>query len=215
MLIESDDPPAVPLWINGHAYLTMAPEFLDVCDRADARVLRRTPMCTADVADKALESARKASGGWRTLPVADRRVLCSRLADEVARYFEHFCRLIAEETGMSPAESNAEVAMTLAVLRAAEAVEPADGVAIVAIAGAANMAMFAPLRLAVPGLLAGAVVVVKTDPSAPSALVALAELTGRCGFPPGAFNVVHGGDVMLSRFRGLPDVSLNVCSTGV
>jgi acyl-CoA reductase-like NAD-dependent aldehyde dehydrogenase len=68
------------------------------------------------------------------------------------------------------------------------------------------MAMLEPLRLAVPGLAAGAVVVLKTDPSEPSALVALAELTGRCGFPPGVFNVVHGGEAMLQCFRDLPDV---------
>lgn len=214
MLIESNDPPAVPLWIDGHAYLTMAPEFRDVRDSAHDRVLRRTPLCLADLADKALESARRAGGGWRALPEVDRRALCAQLAVEVERYSEHFCHLIAEETGRSPAQSSTEVAATLALLREIGEARLDQGAAIVAIAAAAGTAMHEPLRLAVPSLAAGSVIVLKTDPSAPSALVALAELTGRCGFPPGVFNVVHGGEAMLQRFCDLSDVRLHVCSAG-
>ena len=206
MLIESDDPPAVPLWINGHAYLTMAPEFCDVRDSAHDRVLRRTPLCAADVADNALESARKAGAEWRALPEADRRALCSQLAIELERYSEHFCHLIAEEARRSPADSSTEVAATLALLREIGEARLDSGAAFLAIVASAGMAMLEPLRLAVPGLAAGAVVVLKTVPSEPSALVALAELTGRCGFPPGVFNVVHGGEAMLQCFRDLPDV---------
>lgn len=210
MFIESDDPPAVPLWIGGHAYLTMAPEFVDIRNPADGRVLRRTPLCTADVADKALESARRASEVWRAWPESDRRVLLVRLAGEIERYAEHFCHLISEETGKPPVESRSEVEAALAVLREVEGMKGGGGVTVVAVACAAGMAMSVSLGLAAPGLLAGAVVVVKTDPSAPSALVALAELTGRCGFPPGVFNVIHGGDSMLSHFCGQPDVRTNV-----
>ena len=214
MLSESNDPPAVPLWIDGHAYLTMAPEFCDVRDSVHDRVLRRTPLCAADVADKALESARKASAEWRAQPEADRRALCLLLAVEVERYAEHFCRLISEETGRSPAESRTEVEVTLALLREIGQARLDDGVAIVAIAVGAGMAMLEPLRLAAPILAAGAAIVLRTDPSAPSALVALAELTARCGFPPGVFNVVHGRDAMLQQFRDLPGVQLYVCSAG-
>ena len=214
MLIESNDPPAVPLWIDGHAYLTMAPEFCDVRDSVHDRVLRRTPLCAADAADKALESARKASAEWRAQPEADRRALCLLLAVEVERYAEHFCRLISEETGRSPAESRTEVAGTLALLREIGQARLDDGVAIVAIAVGAGMAMLEPLRLAAPILAAGAAIVLRTDPSAPSALVALAELTARCGFPPGVFNVVHGRDAMLQQLLDLPGVQLYVCSAG-
>ena len=93
MEFAPEGPKAIPLWINGHAYLTMAPEFCDVRDSAHDRVLRRTPLCAADVADNALESARKASAEWRAQPEADRRALCLLLAVEVERYAEHFCRL--------------------------------------------------------------------------------------------------------------------------
>ena len=92
---------------------------------------------------------------------------------------------------------------TLALLREIGQARLDDGVAIVAIAVGAGMAMLEPLRLAAPILAAGAAIVLRTDPSAPSALVALAELTARCGFPPGVFNVVHGRDAMLQQFRDL------------
>lgn len=214
MLIESDDPPVVPLWINGHAYLTMAPEFCDIRDSESGRVLRRTPLCTDDIAYTVLESARRASTEWRARPEADRRALCAQLAMALEHYSEHFCQLISEETGRPSAESRVEISATQALLREIGGALLEQGVAVVAIAVAGGMAMVEPLRPAVSALSAGAVVVLKTDSFAPSALVALAELAGRCGFPPGVFNVVHGGDALLQHFRGLSDVQLHVCSKG-
>lgn len=208
MLIESDDPPAVPLWINGHAYLTMVSEFVDIRNRSDRQVLRRTPLCPRDVADKAVEAAQNAKGGWSALSGSDRRALFLRLADALDHYAEHLCGLIAEETGKTEAASGAEVAEALTVLREADGSYSAGQMAVVAIVGEAGLPLLGPLRLAIPELMAGSVVVMKSDPSAPSVLVALAELTGRCGFPAGVFNVVHGGDAVLTGFRELAGVRL-------
>ena len=47
---QTDEPLAIPLWINGHAYLTLAPAFLDVRNPASGEILRRTPLCGADQA---------------------------------------------------------------------------------------------------------------------------------------------------------------------
>jgi len=70
------------------------------------------------------------------------------------------------------------------------------------------MPLLAPLRLAVPSLMAGAVVVIRPSPETPSALFALAELTARCGFPDGVLNIVHGGEAVVDGLRASSGVSL-------
>ena len=57
---ESDDVLAIPLWINGRAYLTMAPAFFDVRDARSGQVRRRTPLCGASEAQTAVASAQDA-----------------------------------------------------------------------------------------------------------------------------------------------------------
>ena len=44
-MTETDEILAIPLWINGHAYLTMAPAFFDVRAPRSGQIKRRTPLC--------------------------------------------------------------------------------------------------------------------------------------------------------------------------
>ena len=46
-MLQTDISPAIPLWINGRAYLTMTPGFADVTDMATGKVVRRIPLCGA------------------------------------------------------------------------------------------------------------------------------------------------------------------------
>jgi succinate-semialdehyde dehydrogenase / glutarate-semialdehyde dehydrogenase len=201
MLIDSDAPSAVPLWINGHAFLTMPSEFQNVCSRTDGRVLRRTPLCSAEVAVKAVDAALNASEGWSALSRLERSKLFLGLAEAMLRYVDHFRSLIVEEAGKTEVESSAEVDAALAVLIASFSPPESDSEHVVAVIGEASAPLLGPLRVAIPALLAGSAVIAKPDPATPSVLVALAELMGRCGFPPGVFNVVHGGEAVLAGLR--------------
>ncbi len=197
-MLQLDDPLAIPLWINGHAYLTMAPAFLDVRSPASGKILRRTPLCGADAARKAVAAAQDALVPWAAHDAAWRAALFAALGEALAGYDGHFARLIAEETGKDSDAAVAEVAAAVALLRTAVAGK-ASGV--LGIVGDAAMPLLAALPLAVPALLAGATVVVRPCPEAPSALFALAELTGRCGFPGGVFNILHGGEAAVEGLR--------------
>lgn len=208
MLIDSDAPPAVPLWINGHAFLTMPPEFQDVCNRTDGRVLRRTPLCNAEVAGKAVDVALNACEGWRALGGQERSKLFLGLAEAMLGYVDHFRSLIVEEAGKTEVESGAEIDAVLAVLGGSSSAAESDREDVVAIIGESSDPLLGPLRVAVPALLGGSVVVIRPDPATPSVLVALGELIGRCGFPPGVFNVVHGGEAVLAGLRGSRGVRL-------
>lgn len=213
-MTATDEILAIPLWLNGHPYLTMAPAFFDVRDPRSGEVKRRTPLCSASQAQAAVESATDAVPGWAALTSAARANLLAALADALASYAGHFANLIAEETGMDAAAAAADVDAALRLLRAAShdtATTRANSV--VAVVSDERAPLLGPLRHAVPALLAGATVVLKPSPKAPSACFALAELTARSGFPDGVFNILHGD---LAAIEGLcsADAVNQLCFAG-
>ena len=197
-MLQLDDPLAIPLWINGHAYLTMAPAFLDVRNPVDGRILRRTPLCGADAAQKAVAAAQAALLPWAAHDATLRAAFFAAVGEALAGYAEHFARLIVEETGKDRDAATAEVDAAVALLRAAV---PGKASGVLGVVGDTAMPLLGALQLAVPALLAGATVVVRPSPEAPSALFALAELTGRCAFPGGVFNILHGGEAAVAGLR--------------
>jgi succinate-semialdehyde dehydrogenase/glutarate-semialdehyde dehydrogenase len=207
-MTESDEILAIPLWINGHAYLTMAPAFFDVRDVRSGKVRRRTPLCGAAEALAAVESAHNALAAWAALTVEARATLLAALADALAGYAEHFAGLIAEETGKDAVAAAAEVSAALQVLRTATASTAATGGGVVAVVSDDRAPLLGPLRQAAPALLAGATLVLKPSPKAPSAVFALAELTARSGFPGGVVNILQGDLAAIEGLCAAAEVSL-------
>ena len=200
---ENDVPQALPLWINGHAFLTVTPVFQDVLDPLNRKVLRRVPLCGSEEVQMAMSAAQVVLASWASLCAKARAALLSEVGGALAGYSEHFAGLITEESGKESTLALAEVDESVALLNSS--VAGADS-GVVAIIGNAAMPLFSALRLAVPALMAGAALVVRPDPETPSALFALAELTARCGFPNGVFNIVHGGDEVADCLRAVPGV---------
>jgi acyl-CoA reductase-like NAD-dependent aldehyde dehydrogenase len=204
-MLETDDPLAIPLWINGHAYLTMPPSFFDVRNPASGEILRRTPLCGAGEAQKAVEAAQAALASWSGKTIAARTVLLAALGDALAGYTAHFAGLIVEETGKDADAAAAEVGDAVALLRS-----PKEGgeAGVVAIVGDAAAPLLGALSRAVPALLGGATAVIKPSPKAPSAIFALAELTARNGFPAGVFNILQGDEAAVEGLCASPAVSI-------
>ena len=195
-MMQNDDTLAIPLWINGHAYLTLAPEFAEVRNPASGQILRRTPLCGAATAQQAVAAAVAAAAPWAARPVAERVALLGALGEALAAYAAHFALLIVEESGLDGALAAADVAAAVALLRSPPAGGESGVLAIVA-----QSPLLPALQLAVPALMAGATLVIRPLPQTPSALFALAELSGRCGFPGGVLNVLHGGDDAVAGLR--------------
>ena len=198
-MTNSDDVPAVPLWLAGHAYLTLARRFVDVRETSSGRVLRRTPACGADEVRRALNAARQAQPDWYARVAGERGGLLDDLGDALLGYAGHFARLIEEESGGDGASATAEVREAVAVLRAApsaalgaEHLIVAQPASVLAIVGSAQAPLGALLRVAAPAWRAGAALVVLQPPRVPGAVFALAELSARCAFPAGVFNVLYG-----------------------
>lgn len=204
-MLSDDEPMAVPLWIDGHAFLTMAPAFRDVCNPFNGAVLRRTPMCDADTVRQAVSVAQSALASWAALPGEARTALLAALGEALASYGAHFAGLVGEESGLDSITATAEIEASVALLQNTAG---AGAPAVLGVVGNSTSPLLGVLRLAAPALSAGAVVVVRPNPQTPSALFALAELTGRCGFPDGVFNIVHGGDAVVAGLRAVPGLSL-------
>lgn len=197
-MTQFDEVPAIPLWIAGHAYLTLAPHFTEVRDACSGRVLRRTPSCGANEARLALDAAAQALSAWSERSADERTGLLLQLADALDGYASHFARLIEEETGCDGASALAEVGDAVALLRGSPRHAEFNGAFDAAqagvreVVGSARSPLSALLRLAVPAWSAGSALVVMAAPLAPSAVFALAELSARCAFPGGVFNVLYG-----------------------
>ena len=204
-MFQTDDAPAIPLWINGHAYLTMASAFLDVCNPVSGLVLRRTPLCGAGEVQKAVEAAQSALGSWAELSTTARAALLAVVGEALAGYASHFAKLIREETGKEAGAADTEVTEAVSLLCAAVG---GDATGVVGIVGDAVSPLLGSLRLAVPALQSGATVVLKPDPRVPSVIFALAELTARCALPVGVLNIVHGAEEVVEGMRTTRGITL-------
>lgn len=188
MEFSPDGPRAIPLWIRGHAFLTVSDRFHDVVDPLTGEALYRVPLCGAAEAAEAVASARNAQPGWAELTVPARQAALAALAGALDRYSGHFAKLLRAETGFTDDQALAEVAAALAALRG----DDLGAAGIVAIVVDATRPLAGLAEVAAPALRAGAAVVVKPSPKAPSAAFALCELSARAQWPPGVLNLMQG-----------------------
>ena len=205
MEFAPEGPKAIPLWVNGHAYLTVTDAFFDVVDPANGEAIYRVPLCGNDEAAEAVGAARAAQPAWAALPMAARQGYLDALAAGLDRYTGHFAKLLRKETGFSEEAAQAEVAGALAALRGTAAGE-AGVVAIVVdamarigrkalktgasrlVAAAAFAALFffaAPFPLGAEGttrwLLAAAAVLLRCLLSSRMAIAVLSAIAMRGG----------------------------------
>jgi succinate-semialdehyde dehydrogenase / glutarate-semialdehyde dehydrogenase len=183
-----DGPMVIPLWINGRAYLTVGDGFFDVTNPSTGEALRRVPLCGADEAQECVTAAQAAQAGWAAMGLMARRVCLDRLAKALDDYRGHFAKLISQETGFDADRAGAEVDAAVAALRAGEVGE--TGVLGVVVDASRPLSAFA--EAAAPALMAGATLVLKPSPKAPSALYALCELSARHEWPGGVINLLQG-----------------------
>jgi len=193
MEFAPDGPKAIPLWIRGHAFLTVSDRFHDVVDPLTGEALYRVPLCGASEAAEAVASARNAQPGWAALMPLERQAALEALAAALEGHGRHFAGLLRPETGFAEDRTRAEVADALAALRGGDAGE----VGVVAIVVDATRPLAGFAEAAAPALRAGATVIVKPSPKVPSAAFALCELSARAGWPGGVLNLVQGDSAVI------------------
>lgn len=194
MQFEAEGPKAVPCWINGHAYLSVADTYFDVINPATGEAVRRVPLCGAVEAEQAVSAAQAVQPVWAEMGMPARRVCLGNLADALDRYTGHFAKLLSEECGFDEARATAEVGEAVAALHGASVGQ--TGVFGLVVDASRPLAGFAE-NLA-PAVMAGATLVVKPSPKAPSAIFALCELASRAEWPAGVLNLLQGDSAAIS-----------------
>lgn len=188
MDFSPEGPMAIPLWVNGHAFLTVSDRYFDVINPATGEAIRRVPLCGAAEAAEALAAARAAQPLWAEMGMVARRVCLARLADALDAYAGHFAKLLQQEIAGDEAQAMAEVKAAVAVLNSAAVGE--TGVLGLVLDASRPLLGFA--EAIAPALMAGATIVVKPSPQAPSAVYALCELSARADWPAGVLNLLQG-----------------------
>jgi len=179
---------AIPLWINGHAFLTVSERYFDVTDPVSGDAIRRVPLCGSTEAAEAVLAARAAQSLWADMGMPARRVCLAGLADVLEGYAGHFAKLLNQEIAGDEAQASAEVKAAVEALRSSMVGE--TGVFGLVLDASRPLLAFA--SSIAPALMAGATVVVKPSPKAPSAVYALCELSARAEWPAGVLNLLQG-----------------------
>ncbi len=194
MQFESDGPKAIPCWINGHAFLSVTDSFFDVTNPATGEAIRRVPLSGASEAAEAVNAAQAAQAAWADMGLPARRVCLANLADALDRYTGHFAKLLSEECGFDEARAKAEVGAAVAALHGAMVGQ--TGVFGLVLDASRPLASFAEIMA--PAVMAGATLVVKPSPKAPSAVFALCELSSRAEWPAGVLNLLQGDSAAIA-----------------
>ena len=198
MEFAPEGPQAIPMWINGHAFLTVTDAFFTVTNPATGEAIRRVPLCGAGEAAEAVQAAQAAQPGWAMMGMPARRVCLAGLADALDGYAAHFAKLLMQECGFDEARATAEVGEAVAALHGAGVGQ--TGVFGLVLDASRPLSGFA--EAIAPALMAGATVVVKPSPKAPSAVYALCELSGRANWPAGVLNLLQGDNAAIEGLCG-------------
>jgi len=201
-------------------------EIVDVVNPATYKTIARVPISTEEEINEAVEAAKAAFPDWRrTTPLARSRILF-RLKELMEENFEEVSRIQTQEHGKTIDESrgetrrgieNVEVACGIPTLMQGYFSEDiAHGIdewviptplGVFGIIGPFNFPWMIPLWSAPYAVATGNCVVIKPSSEVPNSQSRLAELAEEAGFPPGVWNVVHGGRTVVNGMLDHPDIA--------
>ena len=201
-------------------------EVKDVVNPATQKTLARVPMSTKGEVNMAVKAAKEAFPDWRrTTPLA--RVRCLfRLKELVEANFEELSRIQTMEHGKTIDESRGETRRGIEMVEVATGIpslmmgynleDIASGIdeyviyqpiGVFCHIAPFNFPFMVPLWFFPFALATGNTFVVKPSPRDPISQVKLAELVDEAGFPPGVYNIVHGGADTVTTLLEHPDIN--------
>jgi aldehyde dehydrogenase (NAD+) len=219
------------LFIGGEWVPSVDADVLVVQSPATGEMVGRVPMATAGDVDVAVRAARKAfdEGPWPRMSMSERAEALERVGKALAPFGPELDQLVPLESGIpicfqsgSSSFPLIDYYVDLGKSYAVEEVRPGrpggSGPAIIrhsplgVVAGVVpwNGPVMQILMKAVPAMLAGCSVVVKTAPETPLSSYRVAEAFEAAGIPPGVVSILPGDretGVALTQHRGVDRVS--------
>jgi len=199
-------------FINGDWVESESDQILDIINPATQKTIAKVPMSTRDEVNMAVKAAKEAFPDWRrTTPLARARCLF-RLKELMEENFEELSRIQTMEHGKTIDESRGETRRGIEMVEVATGIpslmmgynleDIATGIdeyviyqplGVFCHIAPFNFPLMVPLWFSPFALATGNTFVLKPSPRDPISQVKLAELVDEAGFPPGVYNVVHGG----------------------
>ncbi|MCI4352896.1 MAG: CoA-acylating methylmalonate-semialdehyde dehydrogenase [Thermoplasmata archaeon] len=203
-----------------------AKEALDVPDPSTGSLLARVPLSTAVDVDRAVRAAQKAFPAWRETPVPDRARRILKLRSLLEDHLDELARSVVQENGKTLEEARGSVRRGIEATEfAASAPTTMQGFVLEDVAGGIdtelirqplgvvagitpfNFPVMIPLWMAPLAMVCGNAFILKPSERVPLSAVQLARLIGEAGFPPGVFNLVHGGREAVDALLVHPGIS--------
>lgn len=194
---------------------------LDVINPATGTLVAKAPLCTAELLDQTVASARAAFPGWRATPIEDRRAALVKIADALNSNAEQLSRLFTLEQGRPLDKASQEIfgsafwcqtvaQQTIPVIvneDSDERYSETRHVPLGVVGGIVpwNFPILLGIFKIAPALLAGNTIVIKPSPYTPLTMLKLGELM-REHLPPGVFNVITGDDALGPMLTAHPDI---------
>jgi malonate-semialdehyde dehydrogenase (acetylating)/methylmalonate-semialdehyde dehydrogenase len=216
--------PLIKNFINGE-WVESKGEVKDVVNPAKCETIARVPISTKGEIDAAVQAAQEAFPDWRATPPVARARCLFRLKELLEEHFEEISRIQTQEHGKTIDESrgetrrgieNVEVACGIPTLMQGPYSEDiATGIdewiirqplGVFGIIGPFNFPFMIPLWSAPYAVATGNTVVVKPSSEVPNSQTRLTELADEAGFPPGVWNLVHGGRTVVNGMLDHPNI---------
>jgi malonate-semialdehyde dehydrogenase (acetylating)/methylmalonate-semialdehyde dehydrogenase len=211
-------------YINGE-WVESKGEKVEVVNPANNEVIGYVGVSTREEIDTAVKAAEEAFYDWRRTPPVTRARYLFRLAHLLEENFEDISRVQTQEHGKTIDESrgetrrgieNVEVACGIPTLMMGESLEDiASGIdeyllrvplGAFGVIGPFNFPFMIPLWSAPYAVATGNTVIVKPSSEVPFSQTRLGELVEEAGFPPGVWNIVHGGRTVVNGLLEHPDI---------
>ena len=212
-------------YINGKWVKAQTASYLDVENPSTGEVIAKTPLSTAEEANRAIEAAAEAFKEWSRTPVARRVKPLYKLVALIDRNEEKIARTLVEEMGKSLPDARAEVKRTLEnceiacgmpVLQQGDYLTGCsygiDGqvlrlpIGVFTMIAPFNFPAMVPFWFLPYALATGNTYVVKASEQVPLTMHLIGELIDQIGLPPGVFNLVNGDRVVAEAFLEHPKV---------
>lgn len=187
-----------------------ATQWIDLHDPATNNLVTRVPQSTDQELKAAVESAQRAFPEWKRTSLLHRQQIMFKFVHLIREHWDRLAASITIEQGKTFADAKGDVLrglqvaetacgittqMTGEVLEVAKDMETRSYREPLGVVGAIcpfNFPAMIPLWIIPVATVTGNTVVVKPSERDPGAMMILAELAEKAGFPPGVINVIHG-----------------------
>src|SRR6476469_4366460 len=212
-------------WIGGRLVAGESGRSGPVYNPATGRQTGEVDFATAEEVDKAVQAAKAAFVGWRTVSLAKRAELFFRIRELLHERREEVAKLLTQEHGKVLSDALGEVTRGLeaiefccglpTLLKSEYSEQASTGVDVYSIrqplgvvAGITpfNFPAMVPMWMWAPALATGNTFVLKPSEKDPSASLWTAELLKEAGLPDVVFNVVMGDKVAVDAVLEHPDI---------